>query len=38
VKAILRSPHLMQDGSQPTMVWEPNVSTFEISNVLVTCD
>lgn len=25
-------------ASQPQMVWEPNVSTFEISNVLVTCD
>jgi cytochrome P450 len=25
-------------ASQPKMVWEPNVSTFEISNVLVTCD
>jgi cytochrome P450 len=25
-------------ASQPTMEWEPNVSTFEISNVLVTCD
>lgn len=25
-------------ASQPRMVWEPNVSTFEITNVLVTCD
>lgn len=25
-------------ASQPRMEWEPNVSTFEISNVLVTCD
>ena len=25
-------------ASQPKMEWEPNVSTFEISNVLVTCD
>jgi len=25
-------------SSKPEMVWEPNVSTFEISNVLVTCD
>jgi cytochrome P450 len=25
-------------ASKPQMVWEPNVSTFEISNVLVTCD
>jgi hypothetical protein len=25
-------------ASQPHMEWEPNVYTFEISNVLVTCD
>lgn len=25
-------------ASQPKMVWEPNISTFEITNVLVTCD
>jgi cytochrome P450 len=25
-------------ASEPHMEWEPNVSTFEISNVLVTCD
>jgi cytochrome P450 len=25
-------------AAQPQMAWEPNVSTFEISNVLVTCD
>jgi cytochrome P450 len=25
-------------ASQPQMTWEPNVSTFEISNVLVVCD
>jgi len=25
-------------ASEPKMVWGPNVSTFEISNVLVTCD
>jgi cytochrome P450 len=25
-------------ASQPKLVWEPNISTFEVSDVLVTCD
>jgi cytochrome P450 len=34
---LLRVPGIRL-ASQPVMEWEPNVSTFEISNVLVTCD
>ena len=34
---LLRVPGIKL-ASQPQMTWEPNVSTFEISNVLVTCD
>jgi len=34
---LLRVPGIKL-ASEPRMVWEPNVTTFEISNVLVTCD
>ena len=34
---LLRVPGIRL-ASQPDIEWEPNVSTFEIRNVLVTCD
>jgi cytochrome P450 len=34
---LLRVPGIRL-ASQPEIEWEPNVSTFEIRNVLVTCD
>lgn len=34
---LLRVPGIRL-ASQPDIVWEPNISTFEITNLLVTCD